>query len=339
MIPHSQPYITTEQGLAVQQCINESMVSRGARTLAFEQAHAQLLNKQHAIACGSGTQALIAIFKHLKIGQGDEVILPTYVCHKVADAVLAVQAKPVLCDINQQWVMSPETVESKITANTKAIILVHIFGIDAWNTEFLNFKIPIIEDICQATGKFAGNAGPGSYTSFAFTSFHGTKVITTGQGGMAFCNNSQAQQEIKNILKQQFHADFSDLQAALGLAQLQGLPNNLAQRKAISEAYLSQLQPSLTLQTKQIHSMFFRFPVVSTIPYPEARALFEKQGISIRQGVDSLIHQQWNLPNADFPNATQLYNTTLSLPILPQLSPSQVQHVVQVSNTILGRQG
>jgi perosamine synthetase len=311
------------------------MVSKGKSCAQFEQEHANLLNKRYGIACGSGTQGLVAILKHLKIGEGDEVILPSYVCDKVEEGILAVGAIPVLCDIGESWVMNKEYIKAKLSPKTKAIILVHIFGINAFSESLKEFDIPIIEDICQSTGSWNHKFGAGSYTEYAFTSFHATKCLTTGQGGMAFCNDDQAEIALRQYIKQDFLNDYSDLQASLGLAQLAEYDFVLKQRQAISQRYLNELNPSLISKTRGLDSMYFRFPIISNVDFNWAKEEFEKAGISIRKGVDAIIHRKKGISDSEFPNTAQLFETTISLPILPQLTQEQIDHIIYNTNKIL----
>lgn len=336
MIHHSQPYISQSQKQKVLDCLETSMVSKGKRCAQFEQEHAHFLNKKYGIACGSGTQGLVAILKHLKIGSGHEVILPSYVCDKVEEGILAVGAIPVLCDIGESWVMNNETIKAKITSHTKAIILVHIFGINAYKESLLQFNIPIIEDICQSTGSWNQKFGAGSYTDYAFTSFHGTKCLTTGQGGMAFCNDNEADIALRQSIKQDFLNDYSDLQASLGSAQLAEYDFVLEQRQAITQRYFNELNPSLIAITRDLDSMHFRFPIISPIDFEHAKEAFEKVGISIRKGVDALIHRKNGISDSEFPMTAQRFEQTISLPILPQLTTEEVDHIILQTNKILG---
>ena len=315
--------------------LNSSMVSKGVACSLFEAEHARLLNKQHGIACGSGTQGLVAILKHLNVGNSDEVILPSYVCDKVEEAVLAVKATPVLCDIGETWVMNYDTIKAKVSAKTKAIVLVHIFGINAYDKRMQEYGLPIIEDICQSTGSWNDQYGTGSYTDFAFTSFHATKCITTGQGGMVFCNSKEADESLRNSIKKDFLNDYSDLQASLGLAQLSEYPTILERRRDISQQYLAGLNPDLVRRTKNLNSMYFRFPVTWQGDFDNAKEVFESEEIAIRKGVGALIHRQNGRPDAEFPNTSKTFETTISLPILPQMSQEQVDHVISITNKVL----
>ena len=335
MIHHSQPYISQSQKQKVLDCLEISMVSKGKSCAQFEQEHANLLNKRYGIACGSGTQGLVAILKHLKIGEGDEVILPSYVCDKVEEGILAVGAIPVLCDIGESWVMNKESIKAKLSPKTKAIILVHIFGINAFSESLKEFDFPIIEDICQSTGSWNQKFGAGSYTDYAFTSFHATKCLTTGQGGMAFCNDNEAEIALRQSIKQDFFNDYSDLQASLGLAQLAEYDFVLKKRQNISQRYLNELNPSLIAITRDLDSMHFRFPIISPVDFEQAKEAFEKVGISIRKGVDTLIHRKNGISDSEFPITVQRFEQTISLPILPQLTPEEVDHIILQTNKIL----
>ncbi|MBL7810784.1 MAG: DegT/DnrJ/EryC1/StrS family aminotransferase [Bacteroidetes bacterium] len=337
MIPHSQPWITESELDAVAEVTRSAMLSSGARGTALEQSLSDLLHKDTTILTGSGSQALFLILKTLEIGPGSEVILPTYVCDKVYHTVRMSGAIPVLCDIGPHWVMTPETVAPLITNHTKAIILVHTFGIKAQTEAFIQLGVPVIEDICQSLGGWSPANFSGQATQWAFGSFHGTKCISGGEGGFAsFAFHAQGSRA-RNLLPQlPLVGRMSDVQSALVLAQLKRYSDFLNQRRKISSRYLRDL-PSAWLSPAQNiagASMFFRFPVHIHSSFTHIQQQYAIQGIAVRRGVDALIHHELGISDSLFPNAAYALENTVSLPILPQLSDEQVQHIIDISHQI-----
>jgi len=263
---------------------------------------------------------------------GDEVILPTYVCRSVFDAVRNVGGQPVFCDIGEHWNMTSKTVAAAFTKKTRAIIVVHIFGI-AENTEpFKQFNVPIIEDCCQAFGASINGRFIGTIGDICVVSFHATKCLTTGEGGMALSNNSETAKSLGEIFQNnEIASPMGDIQAALGLCQLMRYNVMLKKRRRIAKTYFHLLPEHLTRNIREVkdHSMFFRFPILIEKEFEALKRQCEEEEFTIRKGVDSLLHRQEKLSDAKFPMATGLFDKTVSLPIYPNLSENQVDHIVR----------
>jgi len=131
MISHSKPFLIDKDYLAIQKVLQSGMIAEGEVVAEFENAVAEYLGMAGGVATSSGTMALFLALKALDISHGDEVIIPTYVCRAVLDAVNYTGATPVLCDVGDDWCMNVETVKRHITKQMRAIILVHTFGISA----------------------------------------------------------------------------------------------------------------------------------------------------------------------------------------------------------------
>lgn len=199
MILHSKPWISKEDIEAVNNSLKNGMIGQGDMVANFEENISNYIGTQDTVITGSGTEALILALLALEIGVGDEVILPTYVCHSVADAIIAVGATPVFCDSGQYWVVTPEAVLEKISSKTKAIIVVHIYSIMADIELFLGFGLPIIEDCCQAFGANNGISMAGSKGIISVFSFHATKCLTTGEGGAVTSSDQLIMDKIRSI--------------------------------------------------------------------------------------------------------------------------------------------
>jgi dTDP-4-amino-4,6-dideoxygalactose transaminase len=317
------------------------MLSRGDQMLKMEQDLAAYLNKKYALFTGNGTQAQMLILKSLGIGPGDEVILPTYVCDKVWKGVTAIGANPVLCDVGENGVMSSAEIAPKITIKTKAIILVHIFGINAWTEDLSAFNIPIIEDICQSFGSIKYENRTGTFTSYAFTSFHGTKALGLGEGGMLFVNDEAQFEEIKRLKANLgFVTSGTEITAAMGNAQLGRYQIGLERRKEIAMDYLHSIPKELNTWANAIvgKSMHFRYVLKSNKDWETIRKKYLEQGIHVRKGVDALLHRQYGLSDENFPTAAQLFTQAVSIPILPQLTTEESERIVKATK-LLFKQG
>ncbi|MBI5878698.1 MAG: DegT/DnrJ/EryC1/StrS aminotransferase family protein [Chloroflexi bacterium] len=247
MIPISKPYIGDAEKQAVLAVLDSGMLAQGPRVAEFEQRWARVCGVKHAIAVSSGTAALhLALLAH-GIGAGDEVITTPFTFAASANSILYVGAKPVFVDIDPRtFNMDPAQVEAAITPRTRAIMPVHLFGLmcdmDPLMAIARRHGLAMIEDACQAIGAAYHGRRAGSFGTGCF-SLYATKNVMTGEGGMittaddAFArqcrllrNHGMAQRYHHETLG--FNLRMTDMQAALGLAQLDRLDDFTAKRRA-----------------------------------------------------------------------------------------------------------
>ncbi|MBD0370357.1 MAG: DegT/DnrJ/EryC1/StrS aminotransferase family protein [Pyrinomonadaceae bacterium] len=343
IIPHSKPCLGDEDLRAVASVLETGMIAEGALVREFEEAMSRYLGLRGGVAAPSGTSALFLALKALGVGAGDEVIIPTYTCRSVWDAVRATEASAVLCDITDDWCMSAETIRPHVSKQTKAIVLVHTFGIMAEVDEVCALGIPVIEDCCQSLGAKSGECIAGTKGDLCVLSFHATKLLTTGEGGMALANDEKLLRKLRALkqgedgpLMLRYRQPLTDLQAALGLSQLGNYDNFLQRRHVIAEQYFIELEglPVELPQAVKGRSIFFRFPLGVSGEFDAFRRRFDTEGIQVRRGVDSLLHRQCGLSDATFPNATRSFSRTLSIPLYPALSPVDCSRVVEVCRSV-----
>ncbi|OGR97376.1 MAG: hypothetical protein A2V88_07075 [Elusimicrobia bacterium RBG_16_66_12] len=217
------------------------------------------------------------------------------------------------------------------TSKTKAIIVPHLYGIFADVKAFRSFGFPVIEDCAQAIGS---KAGPGISGDVAIFSFQPTKCLTTGEGGMAISSDERISARMRVLRDgggaegRQVFSPMSDLASALGLSQLSRYGRMLARRKRIASEYsraLARCLPEAAEKLRGLPTMFFRFPMMLPGGVGRYQALFLRRGIHVRRGVDRLIHRLLGLPDKKFPQAVRLHRMTVSLPIYPDMSDSDVK--------------
>ena len=208
----------------------------------FENAFGRYIDMSFSIATSSCTGALHMGLYALGIGGGDEVILADLNWVATVSPIVHLGAKPVFVDVLEEtWCIDPAKVREAINKKTKAIIVTHLYGNLCNMNELMEisneFSIPIIEDSAEALGSKYNNRKAGSFGEFSVFSFHGTKTLTTGEGGMFVTNNKKLYEKVlilnnhgrnKSETKQfwseriGFKFKMSNLDAALGLAQLSG---------------------------------------------------------------------------------------------------------------------
>lgn len=324
-IPHSFPWITAEDTRAVTTQLSCRQLANGPATNRFESAVAEYLGFRQVWSTGSGQAALMSAFQAVGVKVGQKVLLPTYVCRAVADAINEIGAIPVFCDVGEDWCLAVDAVEKSITPGVAAIVVVHPFGIAAEVKPLLEFGIPVVEDCCQCFSPHVGHDGV-----IAVFSFHATKCLTTGEGGVVATSDAEVAERIGLLQKTApSPARMSDLQAALGLSQLARYEEMLDWRRRAAERYSQATTHKHMRRLVSVweRSMFFRFPLTVEMGYERVAPRFEELGVSVRRGVDTLLHRKVGLCDIAFPVATDLFNTTLSVPFYPALSEEQVNVV------------
>ena len=344
-IPHSRPTLTVADRRAVDDVVISGMLAEGDRVKEFEGAMARYLGLAGGVAASTGADALFLALKGLNIGGGDEVILPTYTCRAVWDAVAACGARPVLCDVDEDWCMSVETVKPCLTRRTKALILVHVFGIAAKDTAALcKMGVPVIEDCCQSLGAALDGRMCGTFGQACVLSFHATKLLATGEGGMVLAGNHGTLERLRLLkhgrpggLVARHRSALTDLQAALGLSQLGQYDRFLAQRRRLADLYFSQLAGlSVDLpESVRDRSIHFRFPLKAPGKFETLQTRFLDMGIHVRRGVDALLHTLAGMRQGRFPRASAHFERTLSIPLYPALRDDECERIVAACRRIL----
>jgi perosamine synthetase len=278
-IPLSAPDITENDIAAVAAVLRSGQLSRGQQVEQFESAVASYVGVPHAVAVSSGTAGLHLALMSLGIGLGDEVIVPSFAFVAVASAVLYVGARPVFVDVGAESLnLSPNAVEAAITLRTRAVIAVHTFGRPADLPALLEIarqhSLLLIEDACEAIGAEMEGRRVGSFGDAAVFGFYPNKQITAGEGGMVVTLHGDADKRmraLRNHGRYETHGSnfgrgwldhvelgynyrLTEMQAALGLAQLERIDEILAGREAIARRYADQLggDPNLQLPAIEI---------------------------------------------------------------------------------------
>lgn len=223
----------------------------------FELQFKRFLGVRHAIATSSGTGALLMGMAGLGIGPGDEVILADINWIASAAAIVQLGAKPVLVDVlKDTWCLDPIAVKAAITSSTKAILAVHLYGnlcdMDALSAIAQEHQLHLIEDAAEAIGSIWHGHRAGSIGAFGAFSFHGTKTMTTGEGGifvtnddalyervLTLSNHGRARSETRQFWPERvgFKYKMSNLQAAIGCAQLERIDELVSNKRKIFEYY------------------------------------------------------------------------------------------------------
>lgn len=336
-ILHSKPWITEEDKKAITNVMDSGFIGAGSITKKFEKEFAEWVGSSlSGVAVSSGTAAVYLALKTIDVKKGDEIILPTYVCHNVLEAVITAGATPMLCDVGANWVVEPKNIDPLITKDTKAIIVPHMYGIFADVQEFKKFGLIIIEDCAQAIGDKSIDKINGDIAVF---SFQPTKCLTSGEGGMLVSldpdNIKKAtvlRDGCEDNLVPRIFSPMSDINSALGLNQLRRYANFLDKRRKIAGQFLTDLaaiDQLLINYDAKASSMYFRLPIKAKGGLDKYQPLFAEKKIHVRKGVDKLLHRLMGIDDDKYPMATHLFNSTISLPIYPALADSEIDRCIQ----------
>jgi perosamine synthetase len=266
----ANPVFNGNEKKYLNECIDTGWVSANGRFVKeFEEKFAEFCGSKYAISCSNGTVSLHLILLAMGVGPGDEVIMPTLTYIATANTVRYCGATPIFVDSEEDtFNIDPKKIEEKITSRTKAIMPVHLYGLPADMEAILeisrNYSIPVIEDAAEAHGAEYKGKRVGSFGLAASFSFFGNKVITSGEGGMVVTDDEELYQKMK-LLKGQavspekkywhiavgYNYRMTNMQAAVGLGQLENIDWHIAERERIAKLYMKYLKGTETYMKMQ----------------------------------------------------------------------------------------
>ena len=251
-IPVANTFVGEEEAQAVYEVVKSGWLSMGARVKAFEESFARTVDAPYAVSLNSGTAALHVVLAALGIGEGDEVIVPSLTFISTANVVLYQNAVPVLAECDPKtYNITPEAIRAKITKKTKAIISVDMNGMPVDYDALREFEaqgIPVIADSAESLGAQYRGKKIGSIFRIHCFSFFPNKNITTGEGGMIVTTDKVLAESCARIRHQgqerrYHHTDLgynyrmTEMQAALGLVQLEKFPKALQEKTRLARRY------------------------------------------------------------------------------------------------------
>jgi perosamine synthetase len=348
--------IGEEEKAAVLEVLDSGQLAHGPRVREFEARFAAWCGVEHAIATSSGTSALhIALLAH-GIGLGDEIITTPFSFIASANCALFVEAKPVFADIEPEYyTIDPTEIAKKITSKTRAIITVHLFGqpcdMAAISKIARDHDLILIEDACQAHGAMVGDKPVGSFGTACY-SFYATKNITTIEGGMITTDDPEVAKYARMIRSHGSQARYvhetlgynlrmTDLEAAIGLAQLSKLDGWNNQRQANANYLTERLSGTRGLVTPSVRDgsthVFHQYTI--RIHKRDAAVLrLTQRGIGVGVFYPTPIYRQPLYRQLGYddhlPNAEATCREVLSLPVHPSLSKNDLDAIVEAVDDI-----
>jgi perosamine synthetase len=358
--PVAQPHLWGNERIYIDEALESGWISsRGPFIERFEQAFAESIGTAHAISVTNCTNALHLALDALGIGPGDEVIVPDFTMIAPVFAILYQKATPVPVDADETWNMDPDAVILAITPQTRAVLAVHTYGhparMDRLREIADKHNLWLIEDAAEAHGATVLGQPVGAFGDIACFSFYANKLITTGEGGMIITNHEDLAKRIRWKRDMCFGSDeesrythqsigfnyrMTNLQAAVGLAQLENTAAALTSKLSIARAYDAALGeiPGLSLPPRSTWAtnVFWVYGVLIQDEFGLSRLelqqwLFSRK-IETRRFFTPLHRQpvmSSNLSQLRFPKADLLCERGLYLPSFSCMSTSVVERVAE----------
>jgi len=356
-IPIAKPVIGDEEVDLVVKVLRSGRLAQGPMVREFEERFAEYIGVDYAIAVSNGTCALDLMLKAYGIKSGDEVITTPFTFIATANAILYQGAKPVFVDIDlETYNIDPDRVLEAITSKTKAILVVHLYGhpaeMKALREIAEDHKLLLLEDAAQAHGAEYMGVKVGALGNAAAFSFYPTKNITTGEGGMITTNDRSVAEKLR-ILRDQgqqgkynhvvlgYNYRMTEIQAAIGIAQLGKIEKFLKAREANAEFLTRNLKkiPYITTPSKKPyvrhawHQYVIRVKENSPLKRDYIAETLKNMGIQTAIHYPKPVHHQplyrsLGYPQNICPNAIKASKTVLSIPVHPALTVEDLNYIV-----------
>lgn len=367
-VPVNEPLFRGNEKKYLEQCIDTGWISsEGPFVHRFEEGMATLTGRRHGVAVCNGSVALDLALQALSLGPGSEVILPSFTIISCAAAVVRAGCVPVLVDSDPlTWNMDIRQIAAKITSRTSAIMAVHIYGLPVDMAPLMDlarkYGLAVIEDAAEAIGQTAYDKPCGSFGDISCFSFYPNKHITTGEGGMVLCNDDALAARCRSLRNLCFVPErrfvhhelghnfrMSNIQAALGVAQLEKIASTVEKKRAIGARYQELLSGVLGLQlalpeTPYARNLYWVFGIVldDELPFDaqECARLLQARGVGTRPFFWPMHEQpvfmdQGLFEGERYPVAERLARRGLYVPSGVALTDEQMAYVSEQVRVVL----
>ena len=345
MIPIASPQLGAEEREAVDRVLQSGIIAQGPEVAKFEEEFAKMCGVKYAVATSNGTTAGHLVMIASGIGPGDEVITTPFTFFATASVIMMAGAKPVFVDVEEDgFCLDPKKVEIAITDKTKAIQPVHLYGELADMPSLIEISkknnLVLIEDSAQAHSADSWNGKAGSFGNAGWFSFYPTKNMTTSEGGIITTND----EKIANLCKvlrahgmtaQYQHTEFgynyrmTDISAAIGRVQLTKLDQFNSRRREIADKYNASFSKYVNVPENRRGHVFHQYTILCN-QRDELKDHLSQKGVGSGIYYPALLYNYAPMSEfeADCPNAKRLTELSLSLPVHPGLSDSDVSKVI-----------
>lgn len=370
MVPINEPLLSGNEKKYLNECIDTGWISsEGPFIKKFEQQLAGYTGRKHAVAVTNGTAALELAVEALGIQKGDEVIMPSFTIISCGQAIVKMGATPVLVDCDYDtFNMKVEDIESKITEKTKAIMIVHIYGLPVDVDPVLDlakkYNLKIIEDAAEMHGQLYKGKMCGSFGDISIFSFYPNKHITTGEGGMVLMDEDILFEKCKSLRNLAFSPDpnkrfihdelgwnlrMTNLQAAIGVAQFERIDEFVAKKRWIGEMYEKLLSDidviNLPIKKNDFsENIYWVFAITLKDSYSknakEVMKELGENGIGTRpffypMHLQPVFNKMGLFEGEDYPNSAKLYDRGFYIPSGMAITEEQILQVSEKLHKIL----
>jgi perosamine synthetase len=351
-IPLAKPQVSREERKAVDRVLKSLSLAQGPEVKSFESEFSKFVGDRECVAVNSGTSALHLCLIALGIGPGDEVIVPSFTFAATANVVALVGAKPVFVDIDPKtYCLNPKLISEAITSKTRAIIVVHLYGLPAEMVSISKiakkYSLLVVEDAAQAHIASIDDKMVGTLGDAAAFSFYPTKNMTSGEGGMAVLSDSSHARTCRLLRNQGmemryqnevpgYNLRMTDIHAAIGRVQLKKL-SGMTERRIENADYLSanldtEFLPFVPSGYKHVFHQY-------TVRIKKARENFSKELTQAGIGNDvyypTQVHKLRSFNQSHVLVETESASKeVLSLPVHPGLTKKDLNRIVSTFNSV-----
>lgn len=351
-IPIYKPLLDGNEKKYVNDCLDSSWISsKGEYIKKFENCISDYIGVKHATAVCNGTVALHLALLTLGVGEGDEVIVPTFTYIASVSTIVTAGATPVFVDsLEDTWQADPDDIRKKITSRTKAIMAVHIYGhpcdMDEIKKITDEYNLFLIEDCAEALGSEYKGKKAGVFGDISTYSFYGNKTLTTGEGGMVITNDDTlidraVHFKMHGLAKHReywhdvigYNYRMTNICAAIGLAQFETLEKRLKQKRLLAERYIKNLKDvpvSYHRENKDVYHSYWMFTITVENPddRDDLRNYLNEKGIETRPAFYP-VHTMpmFSKKYRRFHRAEIIASTGINLPSFPSLTENEVREI------------
>lgn len=376
-LPFHQPSIDGEEIQEVVDTLRSGWITTGPKTKLFEKKFQEYIGCKHAIAVSSCTAGLHLALVAAGVGQGDEVITTPYTFATTGEVIIQIGAKPVFVDIEEDGFNIDVTkIPEAITPETKAIIPVHFAGEPCDMDEIMKIaqenNLFVIEDAAHAVGAEYKGKKIGNIGDVTVFSFYATKNLTTGEGGMVTTNNDELAEKIRflslhgiskdawkrytaagswyyEILYAGYKYNMTDIQASLGIHQLNKLEKFLSIRQKYAQRYSSAFADVSEIKTPPVnHHVRHAWHLYVIRLNSASLSIDRKQFIEAlkAENIGSSVHfiplhlhpyykKKYGYKQGDYPNSEQVYSRVISLPLFPKMADADIEDVIKAVKKVV----
>jgi perosamine synthetase len=357
-IPVAVPHLSGNEKKYVMDCLDTTWISSNGKYISqFEAAFSQWIHSKHALSCANGTVALHLPMLAMEIKPGDEVLIPTFTYIATANVVRYCGGTPVMVDcLPDTWNMDPADMQRKISPRTRGVIPVHLYGnpcdMDAIMSIARKHNLFVVEDAAECHGAEFNGKRAGTFGEAGVFSFFGNKIITTGEGGMVVTDNDELAAKMR-LFKGQgmdpnrrywfpttgYNYRMTNIEAALGLAQLEHVEKHIAARSQIADWYaefLGELEEYFTPQTPTpgAKNVWWMYSILissrSKVTRDELMAALAADGIETRPLFYPMhVMPAFYDPNAACPVSEDISARGINLPTHALLTQEDVEYICQ----------